>query len=193
MNVNGVYRSNSYESKVNTQKAKEVPAQKEGNQNQTSAVIYEKGDINTQKASYTQDTATISRLKADMERREKQLNDLVRKMLLKQGQTFESIDIYQLLREGNVEVDPETAKQAKEDISEKGYWGIEQTSERLVSFAKALTGGDPDKADEMIAAVQKGFEEATKAWGGELPEICKQTIDTTIEKLNAWKTPTDKK
>lgn len=191
MNVNGVYRSNSYESKVNSQKTKEVPNQKEGNQNQ-SAAIYEKGEINTHKASYTQDTATIARLKADMERREQQLHDLVRKMLLKQGQTFESIDIYHLLREGKVEIDPETAKQAKEDISEKGYWGIEQTSERLVSFAKALTGGDPDKANEMIAAVRKGYEEAAKAWGGELPEICKQTIETTIEKLNAWKTPTEK-
>lgn len=191
MNVNGVYRSNSYESKVNSQKTKEVPNQKEGNQNQ-SAAIYEKGEINTHKASYPQDTATIARLKADMERREQQLHDLVRKMLLKQGQTFESIDIYHLLREGKVEIDPETAKQAKEDISEKGYWGIEQTSERLVSFAKALAGGDPDKADEMIAAVRKGYEEAAKAWGGELPEICKQTIETTIEKLNAWKTPTEK-
>lgn len=39
----------------------------------------------------------------------------------------------------------------------------------------------------MIAAVKKGFDEATKAWGGELPEICKSTIDETIKQLEDWK------
>ncbi len=189
MTVNGISRSASYESKVNVEKTKEVKNKKADNQNQNSAAIYEKGDTDAQKVTYKQDTATIARLKADTERREKQLNDLVRKMLLKQGQTFQGTDIYQLLRERKVEIDPDTGKQAQEDISENGYWGIEQTSERLVSFAKALTGGNPEKADEMIAAVKKGFEEATKAWGGQLPEICKKTIDVAIEKLNAWKSP----
>ena len=189
MTVNGISRSASYESKVNVEKTKEVKNKKADNQNQNSAAIYEKGDADKQKVTYKQDTATIARLKADTERREKQLNDLVRKMLLKQGQTFQGTDIYQLLRERKVEIDPDTGKQAQEDISENGYWGIEQTSERLVSFAKALTGGNPEKADEMIAAVKKGFEEATKAWGGQLPEICKKTIDVAIEKLNAWKSP----
>ncbi|WP_313130170.1 hypothetical protein [Anaerocolumna sp.] len=185
MNVNGVFRSTTVEKKSSTPKSRELPTAKE--EDQTSAAIYEKGDSNTQKASYTQDTASIDRLKSDLEKREKQLTDLVKKMLLKQGQTLESTDIYQLLREGKVDVDPETAKQAQNDISENGYWGVEQTSDRLVSFAKALTGGNPEKADEMIAAVQKGFEAAKKAWGGELPEICKKTIDSAMEKLNAWK------
>ena len=187
MNVNSVYRSTTVEKKSSAPKSKELPTAKE--EDQSSAAVYEKGDNNTQKASYTQDTATIDRLKADLEKREKQLTDLVRKMLLKQGQTFEGADMYQLLREGKVNIDPETAKQAQIDISENGYWGVEQTSDRLVSFAKALTGGDPEKADEMIAAIQKGFEDAKKAWGGELPEICKKTIDSAIEKLNAWKSP----
>ncbi len=185
MNVNGVFKSTTVEKKSSTPKSRELQAAKE--EDQTSAAIYEKGDSNTQKASYTQDTATIDRLKSDLEKREKQLTDLVKKMLLKQGQTLESTDIYQLLREGKVDIDPETAKQAQNDISENGYWGVEQTSDRLVSFAKALTGGNPEKADEMIDAIQKGFEAAKKAWGGELPEICKKTIDSAMEKLNAWK------
>jgi hypothetical protein len=29
----------------------------------------------------------------------------------------------------------------------------------------------------MQEAMQKGYEEATGAWGDELPDICKQTID----------------
>jgi hypothetical protein len=151
------------------------------------AAVYEKSNENKSKKIYTQDTATIAQLKADSDRRAQQLRNLVEKMLLKQGETLKESDMYQLLREGKVPVDAETAAQAKQDISEDGYWGISQTSDRLVSFAKALTGGDPSKADEMIEAVKKGFDQATKAWGGDLPEISQKTLDTTLQKLNDWK------
>ena len=40
----------------------------------------------------------------------------------------------------------------------------------------------------MIEALEKGFKEAEKAWGGELPDICMQTIEMTREKLTKWKT-----
>ena len=29
---------------------------------------------------------------------------------------------------------------------------------------------------EMQAAMEKGFKQATKAWGGDLPEICQRTL-----------------
>ena len=152
------------------------------------SAVYEKNtEEGTKKVVYKQDTATITQLKAEAEKRTKQLRDLVEKMLLKQGQSFDESNMYQLLREGKVEVDAETAAQAKADIAEDGYWGVNQTSDRLVSFAKALTGGDPDKVDEMIDAVKEGFEQAAKAWGGELPDICKQTLDAALEKLDEWK------
>jgi hypothetical protein len=108
-------------------------------------------------------------------------------MLLKQGVAFDDANMYQLLREGKVEVLEDVRLKAAGDISEDGYYGVKQTSDRLVSFAKALTGGDPSKADEMIEAVKKGLKQATKAWGGTLPDICGQTIDTTITKLEEWK------
>ncbi len=154
-----------------------------------TAVTYEKEDLaGGQKKVYQRDDATIQRLKEDLERREQSLRDLVRKMLLDQGQAYqESMDIYGLLREGKINVDPQTVEKAQRDIAEDGYWGVEQTSERLVSFAKALTGGDPSKADEMIEAVKKGFEQATKAWGAELPDISKKTLEATIRKLEDWR------
>ena len=71
--------------------------------------------------------------------------------------------------------------------SENGYWGVEQTSDRILDFAKALAGNDPDKAEEMLDAFKKGFEEATKAWGDELPEISQKTYDAVLEKFEAWK------
>ncbi len=155
---------------------------------ETPSAIYEKSDTRTnKKVTYKQDTATIDKLKAEADKRNASLRSLVEKMLLKQGMTFDDANMYKLLREGKLEVSEDDRIKAAQDISEDGYYGVKQTSDRLVSFAKALTGGDPSKADDMIAAVKKGFEEATKAWGGTLPDICSQTIDTTIAKLEEWK------
>jgi hypothetical protein len=153
------------------------------------AAIYEKGEQSVEKKKvYQRDTATIDRLLAEADKRAQTLRDLVYKMLREQGQTVnDAADMYKALREGKVEVDPETRAQAQKDIAEDGYWGVEQTSERMFSFAKALTGGDPSKADEMIEAVKKGYEEATKSWGASLPEISQRTLDTTISKLEAWR------
>lgn len=137
---------------------------------------------------YKRDHATIDKLKEDAGRRTNQLKTLVEKLLLKQGTKVSAdTNIYELLREGKVQVDDETRAQAAQDISEDGYWGVNQTAERIVSFAKALSGSDPKKAEEMINAFQKGFDEATKTWGGTLPSICQQTYDKVMEDLESWK------
>jgi hypothetical protein len=195
MGVNSITNAaQTYDSKGTTKAKQGLDKQQEDNlknngSDTKTAAVYEKSEVTSEKrTSYQRDTATIDRLIAEAEKRSQALRDLVERMLLKQGQTLnETTDIYALLREGKVEVDPETRAQAQKDIAEDGYWGIEQTSDRIVSFAKALTGGDPSKADEMIKAVKKGFEQATKAWGAELPEISKKTLDAAISKLEAWR------
>ncbi len=191
MGLNGVSAASSAygSTKANQAKGKDSTSKTESDNNQkTPSAIYEKSaDKGTTKVVYKQDTEAISHLKADAEKRTKQLRDLVEKMLLKQGQTFDEATMYQMLREGTLPVDTATAEQAKADIAEDGYWGVNQTSDRLVSFAKALTGGDPDKIDEIISAVKKGFEQATKTWGDGLPDICKQTLDATLDKLEKWR------
>lgn len=163
---------------INKNNAKEI---KNEVSKDDTAVVYEK-------KTYQRDQVTIDRLIAESESNANKLRDLVERMLSKQGQTLNhATDIYGLLREGKVEVDEATRTQARKDIAEDGYWGVEQTSERLFSFAKALTGGDPSKADEMIEAVKKGFKVAEKAWGGELPQLCKDTLARTISKMEDWR------
>lgn len=163
--------------------------EKAGQKMTDTAAVYESGSTPDSKAKvYRRDNETVERMVAEAEKRSQSLRDLVERMLLKQGQAFDaSTDIYALLREGKVQVDPETRVQAQKDIAEDGYWGVEQTSERMLSFAKALSGGDPSKAGIMIDAVKKGFEQAMKAWGGELPQICRDTLDRTIKKLEDWR------
>ena len=62
----------------------------------------------------------------------------------KQANTYGNAnDIWSFLRSGNFTVDPATKAQAQADIAEDGYWGVNQTSDRIIQFANALTGGDP--------------------------------------------------
>ncbi len=153
-----------------------------------TGVIYEPStEIQTSstKKTYTTDVNLINKLKADAEARTSQLRSLVEKMMTQQSTKYgQANDIWQFLRSGDYTVDAATKAQAQADIAEDGYWGVNQTSDRIIEFATALTGGDPDKIEEMRAAFEKGFKQAEKTWGGELPDICQQTFKSVMEKFD---------
>ena len=139
----------------------------------------------TQKKTYTQNTDLLAKLKADAEARTAQLRSLVEQLMLKQGNAYgQANDIWKFLASGEFTVDPATKLQAQQDIAEDGYWGVAQTSDRIIDFATALTGGDPSKIEEMRAAFQKGFDQAKETWGEELPEISQQTYDAVMAKFD---------
>lgn len=80
-------------------------------------------------------------------------------MMTKQGTAIANADsMWSFLADGNFTVDEETQKQAQADIAEDGYWGVEQTSDRILDFAKALSGNDPEKADLLIDAFKKALK-----------------------------------
>lgn len=155
---------------------------------ESAAAAYEKSDAAEKKQTTKYDAATIEKMKAEAELKTAQLRSLVEKMLLKQGQKFTTLaDAFDMIKEGTIEVDDETAAEAAKEVADDGYWGVEQTSERMFSFAKALAGNDPTKADSMLEALQNGYDEAAKQWGGELPEICQKTLEATKKKLTDWR------
>lgn len=155
-------------------------------------VIYEPSASQTTSTTKNSkvDTATIEKLKADADARLSQLQGIVEQLITKQGKASETVSIWDQFRQGvlngTISVDEATAKQAQEDISEDGYWGVKQTSERILDFAKALTGGDPNKVSEMRDAIEKGFSQASKLWGGELPEISQKTHEAVMKGLDEW-------
>ena len=153
----------------------------------TDAAVYEKSDEDKASAlaNHKIDYETIDKLKADAEARTAQLRGLVEKLLLKQGGTFENSEgLASVFRK--LEVDEETRAQAQEDISEDGYWGVEQTSDRIVTFAKALAGDNLELAQQMYEAVKEGFKQAGVEWGEDLPDISNQTMEATYKKLDEW-------
>ena len=158
-----------------------------------TGVVYEKSSDQTSgTVTKKTDYALINKLKADAEERTSQLRSLVEKMMTKQGVAIGTADsMWSFLAKGDFTVDEATRAQAQADIADDGYWGVDQTSDRILDFAKALSGNDPEKADLLLDAFKKGFKEATKSWGQDLPDISQRTYDAVVEKFNKWKNGTD--
>lgn len=126
--------------------------------------------------------ALVKALKEEVEARQKQFLELVKQSLTGQGEKIaiatDNMDgIWKALAKGNFTVSEEVKKQAQEDISEKGYWGVEATSKRMFEHASALAGDDVEQMKAMQKAMEQGYKEATKAWGKELPDISKKTLE----------------
>lgn len=189
MNVNGVTSAQAaaaynYTSAKTGTKAESTSQSTAEN----SGVIYEPSKEETTssvKKTYTPDTNLINKLKADAEARTAQLRSLVEQLMTKQAKTYgDANDIWKFLASGDFTVDAATKAQAQADIAEDGYWGVEQTSDRIIEFATALTGGDPDKIEAMRDAFKQGYAQAEKTWGKSLPEISKKTYDAVMEKFD---------
>ena len=154
----------------------------------STGVIYEKGSSDKSSSSQkTQNSALIAKMKADSDNRISQLRGIVEQMMSKQGAAIgKADDMWSFLAGGNFTVSADVKAQAQADIAEDGYWGVNQTSDRILDFAKALSSNDKSKAQELADAFKKGFDQATKAWGGKLPDISQQTYDKVLEKFDSW-------
>ncbi len=109
------------------------------------------------------------------------LQTLVSNLLTKQG-----VDTNIMTDGGQVDLTAITPGDAEQLVSEDGYFGVEQTSERIFQFAIGIAGGDPSRLDAIKQGVEQGFQEAIDAFGGWLPDISYDTIDAVMEKLDNW-------
>lgn len=181
--------------KKTSEKTKDTAEAKKAKQQEQLSAVYEKSTEKVkedkEKAPYSinkmskEDRAEmVKKLKEEQDLRKKELVKLAQNMIDKQASTHEIAKseedaIWKKFASGEYEVSEATKAKAKEEISEDGYWGVKQTSERLFDFASALAGDDVDKMKDMQKAVEEGFKQATKAWGKELPEISRETLEAT--------------
>ena len=183
--TNDVY---SVYSSVNSNKK----AEKEETKKEEQAVVYDRSDsaqekkptYSINKMSAKDRDSLVQQLKQDQADRQQSLLKIVHQMMTGQAKAsvIASDDkdaIWKFIASGKYEVDEATRKQAQEDISEDGYWGVKQTAQRMFDFASALAGDDVETMKQMQKSVLKGFKQAEKAWGGELPDISKQTLEET--------------
>ncbi|EKC9842772.1 hypothetical protein OQN71_001309 [Campylobacter coli] len=69
-------------------------------------------------------------------------------------------------------------------ISEEGFFGIDNTANRIADFAIKGARNDVEKLKKGLEGIKQGFEQAEKIWGGELPQISQDTIEATIKKVS---------
>jgi hypothetical protein len=109
------------------------------------------------------------------------LQSLVNNLLKEQG-----IDTKIAIGESEIDITTLTREEAQELVADDGYFGVEQTSDRIFQFAVGIAGGDPSRIDAIKEGIDNGFNEALKAFGGELPDISYDTYDAVMEKLDNW-------
>ena len=135
-------------------------------------------DTDITKMSDSDRSKLVESLKADLDNQMSRFTNMMVQTFQKQGISAASLqgdNFWKFMASGNYTVDAKTKAEAEEAISEDGFWGVKQTSQRIFDFAKAVAGDDVDTMKKMQAAVEKGFEQAGAAWGGDLPSICGDT------------------
>jgi hypothetical protein len=109
------------------------------------------------------------------------LRGLVMNILKEQG-----VDSQIATDSGTIDLNTLSQEDAQALIAEDGYFGVDQTSERIVNLAIGIAGGDVTRLDAIREGVDKGFQEALDAFGGWLPDISHQTYDMVMKKLDDW-------
>ena len=156
-------------------------------QKDETGVILELGKSEVKSATYSKpvqkrDSKEISRLWEETEQSVESLRSIVVRLVVSQGKKLENV----LSGREKLSVDPEARAEAEKLLAEDGELGVKAVSERIVNFAKALSGGDKSKLDELRAGIEKGFRLAEQAFGGKLPEISRATYDEVMRQLDEW-------
>jgi hypothetical protein len=125
----------------------------------------------------------LARMLEESDRKAQAIIDLIRPLVEQQGLNFSKV----VKGEQRLSADPATIKAAQEAIADGGEFSVQKTSERILSFAKAVIGADPSKLDAIRAAVEKGFADAADILGGSLPEISQKTLETIQAQFDRWK------
>ncbi|MGB6329778.1 MAG: hydrogenase-4 component G [Halarcobacter sp.] len=78
-----------------------------------------------------------------------------------------------------------SVNEAKNLVSEEGFFGITQTSSRVSSFVMDMSGDNIEALQGAREGIVQGFNQAEKMWGGTLPEISYETQKRTLEIVDA--------
>jgi hypothetical protein len=148
-----------------------------------AASAYVQGEQAAVPTSFTPDMERVSEMWNRQQERVDSFRRMVETLLNQQAER-------QGLSEGwsirDIEISPEMRAEAEEMLGEGGYFSVEETAGRMLDFAVALTGGDPAQIEVMRDAVQRGFAQAERMFGGELPEISHQTLEAVMNGFDEW-------
>ena len=86
----------------------------------------------------------------------------------------------------SVKIEGLTPKEAKELVSEDGFFGINQTAKRVFDFVIKRANDDPELLKAGREGVIQGLKDAEEEWGGKLPDIAYKTQAKTLAMLDEY-------
>ena len=160
------------------------------NKNESAGDVYKAPvDTYTPSVKGAADPAAIDRLWKETNHAADAIRRLVASMLGKKdasGQGF-----WATRAGGGFKLSEADRAEAQQMIGEDGFFGVKQTTARIMDFAKALVGegASEEKIEKMRAAVQKGFDEVARMFGGfdNLPGVTKDTYESIMKAFDDWK------
>lgn len=186
----GLNNSNSAILRAQLDAAKEKTAEEKGTQDLQAKNAVENNQDKFVKSS-TANAGTYSKnkltgtqaemLRKSEEQRMSAFQQMLRSMIVKQGEKS-NLKMFGF----DLNVSQAQSNAAAASLQEGGEWSVDAVATRLMDMAKALSGGDPSKIEELRTAVQKGFKAAGMDLGGKLPGICNDTYDEVMRRFDEW-------
>jgi hypothetical protein len=177
-NIHNLY--NQYQSAVNPGKEDNKSA---------SNLFTNPVDTYTPTVKGAADPAAIDRLWKETNHATGAIRKLVASMLGKNDASGQSF--WAVRAGGSFKLSEADRAEAQQMVGEDGFFGAKQTTDRIMSFAKALVGegASEDKIEKMRSAVQKGFNDVARMFGGfdKLPDVTKDTYKSIMKSFDDWK------
>ncbi len=173
-------------------------------QNSEKSVVYNKSQENQKTASAYDNKGkglsveSMEKLRAQAEMHYADMIEAVKAMVAKQGQEAGGVannfdfsstlpdSLKELYDIDGLDIAEELKKHEGEDLDNpESYWSAEKTSERIIDFAKTISGGNTEKYELLKGAIEDGFKAAGEYFD-EMPDITNKTYDLVMKGLNDW-------
>ncbi|MBO4725723.1 MAG: hypothetical protein J5622_04360 [Firmicutes bacterium] len=114
------------------------------------------------------------------------LKSMVEKLISQQAGKATGINFSELKIDISIDITSISAENVESDIFNDPNWGVDAMATKLMDMALSLSGGDSSKAELLMNAVEKGFSMAGEAWGDDLPDVCKATLNEVRNRFDYW-------
>ena len=168
---------------------------------EAAAKMAEELEENETEKTYTYDKATVDQLIAESNSKISAFKEMLQALLAKQAErnggvaSSEKTGLDALLEnavvgeDGMVYFNREDIEAAGlGEFDENGYWGVEQTAQRIFDMAIAFAGDNPELLSKMKDSISKAFGEVEDLFGGEgkLPDVSYKTRDRINEMFEEY-------
>ncbi|HBE79211.1 MAG TPA: hypothetical protein DDW65_15780 [Firmicutes bacterium] len=154
--------------------------------------IYQHEATSPKKVTYDKpqskpDLDAVQRLKEELDKSHERVKQLMIAMFKRQGLEVPDLNDVKIADLKNIKIDETAQKEAEAMIADGGEFSAQNVSNRIVQFAKVVSGGDRSKVEQLKAAIEDAYNEVKQKFGDEeIPEITKVTYQMIMGKLDAW-------